>query len=178
MDKIVLVPYVRKDGIPTLRDSEIKDMYTRAYKEGWGKHIFYDGLLNTPEEFVQYVTDPYIMFWGIYSEADLMGFVYVNRIEKTNAHIHYAFFKKWWGTPELHAASRKALELLLVDEYNGKPLFEVINGMTPSYNKHAVNHMNTFGVHTVGKIPHLLWSEKSGKSMEGTVTYITREDLE
>ncbi len=178
MDSITLMPYTIRDGVPTFRDSELANIYLRVIGEGWGEAMFDDGYINSPKEFVDYFTSNEVMFWGVHHEEELIGFCYVNRIEKTYAHLHFGFFKKWWGRyPEIMAAGRKALEMLLVKEYNGKPLFELLIGMYPSWNEHLLSYVRRQGAHTVTKVPHLIWSEAQGKSVEGTIVSITREDL-
>ena len=178
MKNIFFMPYVKKDGIPTFCNSEIANMYHRAFDEGWGFQMFHDGSIRNVAHFVEYITGPGVMFWGVYYKAELMGFFYVNRIERTNAHLHFAFFKKWWGTTESIQAGRQALQLLLATEYDGKTMFELILGVYPSWNKHVLAYVHRFGAHTVTEIPHLIWSEKKGKSVEGTIVSVTREDLE
>ena len=178
MEKISFMPYTKRDGVPTFRDSEIAKMHDRAFEEGWGEQMFHDGTIQDADHFAQYITGPGVLFWGVYLKEELIGFFYVNRIEITNAHLHFAFFKRWWATPESIEAGRQALRLLLVDEYSGQPMFDLIIGVYPSWNKHVLAYVHRFGAHTVTEIPHLMWSEKKGKSVEGTIVSITRGDLE
>lgn len=172
------MPYTKKDGVPTFRNSEMANMYNRAFEEGWGEQMFHDGAIQNVQQFVQYTTGPGVLFWGVYFKEELIGFFYLNRIEKTNAHLHFAFFKKWWATAESIQAGQQALRLLLTDEYNGQPMFDLILGVYPSWNKHVLAYVHRFGAHTVTEIPHLVWSMKKGKSVEGTIVSVTREDLE
>ncbi|MCK4819084.1 hypothetical protein KA005_25145 [bacterium] len=179
MKEIALIPYIKRDGIPTFRNSEIRDIYTRVKAEGWVKVIFDDGYITNAEDFERYITSPDVLFWGVYYGEELIGFCYVNRIEKTHAYLHFGFFKKWWGRSEvINEAGRQGLEILLVKDYEGKPMFELLMGMYPSWNVHVLAYVHKFGAHTVTKVPHLIWSESQGKSVEGTIVSITREDLE
>lgn len=178
MNKYVTVPYVKPDGIPTFRNSELAEMYNRADREGWLNQMFHDGTVKNEIDFVKHVTAPHVMFWGLFCEGELMGFFYVNRIERTCAHLHFAFFSKWWATPESLKGGRRVLETLLVDDVDGRPLFELLLGAYPSWNKHVLAYVHKFGAHTVTEVPHLMWSERKGKSVEGTIVSITREDLQ
>lgn len=179
MKEITLMPYTKRDGIPTFRNSEITNIYSRVIEEGWGVAMFDDGYINDAQDFSRYITSPNVMFWGVYYEEELIGFCYVNRIEKTYAHLHFGFFKKWWGRSEvINAAGQQALEMLLIKEYEGKPMFELLIGVYPSWNVHVLAYVHKFGAHTVTTVPHLVWSESQGKSVEGTIVSITREDLE
>jgi len=178
MKSITLMPYTKVDGIPTFRNSELSTIYTRAFEEGWGLAMFDDGIIKEAEGFVEHVTSPTVMFWGVLHEDELMGFCYINRIEKTHGHLHFGFFKKWWGRyPEIMEAGRKAMETLLVQEFNGKPLFELLLGVYPAWNKHVLAYVHRQGAKTVTHIPNLVWSESKGYSVPGTIVSITREDL-
>ena len=91
---------------------------------------------------------------------------------------NFAFFKKWWGRyPEIMSAGKKALELLLVKEFKGRSLFDLILGMFPQCNTHALNYVLRLGAHTVTEIPNLLWSKKEQKSIPGIIVSITKEDI-
>jgi len=178
MDSITLMPYVRKDGIPTFRDSEIKKIYTRAFDEGWGFEMFHDGSIRNADHFVQYITSDKVMFWGVFKDTELIGFFWLNRIEKTHAYLHFGFFKAYWGQYEdILVAGKKALTMLLVQDYDGKPMFDLILGMYPSWNIHVLSYVKKFGARTLGEIPNLVWSETQGKSIPGTIVAVTREML-
>ena len=178
MDSITLMPYTTRDGIPTFRNSELANIYARVFKEGWGLTMFDDGWCNKAQDWVEHITSPVVMFWGVYHEQELMGFFYINRIEKTYGHLHFGFFKAWWGKyPEIMAAGKKALSLLLVQEYNGKPLFELLLGMYPAWNKHLLAYIKRHGAKVGEEIPHLIWSASKGESLPGRIAAITKEDL-
>ena len=178
MNSITLMPYTKVDGVPTFRDSEIEDVYSRVCREGWGDKMWHDGTLNSPQEFLAHIKSNSTMFWGVYHENELMGFFWVNRIYMTHAFLHFAFFKKWWGRyPEIMSAGKKALELLLVEEFNGKPLFDLILGMYPSWNKHVLSYVLRHGAKVAESIPNLVWSKRDGKSVEGVIVSIVKGDI-
>jgi hypothetical protein len=51
-------------------------------------------------------------------------------------------------------------------------------GMLPSTNTIAINYLLKVGLHKIGNVPNLMWSEAEQKPVEGTMMYITKEDLE
>lgn len=149
----------------------------QAYEEGWGEDMFHDGTIATCLEFVEYVTSSYVMFWVVYCGNEPLAFVWLNRIEQTYAYLHFGVFKKWWSTEESVEAGKQVLEMLLVEEFGGgKPMFELILGMLPSWNRHAIRYIRRLGAKIIAcEVPHLMWSVFHGKSINGTIVYIDKD---
>jgi len=177
-DKITFLPYTKRDGIPTFRNSEIKDMYLRAIREGWHDQIFHDGSITNADAFVQYITGTGVLFWGIYHENDLMGFVWANRIEKTHCYCHFGFFKKWWGRDSiLTRTGKQFMDMLLIQKYPKETMFDLVLGMYPSTNTHVTAFMKRLGARQFVEIPNLIYDNVNDKSIDGTIVVTTREDL-
>jgi len=176
-NKIVLVPYAVKDGIPTFRNSELARMYQQVYEEGWGPELFNDGSINSVDDFVSCMVSPGVMFWGLFCNNELMAIAWLNRIERTHAHVHYGIFKNWRKSAEVAEAQRMFFDQMLAQEYNGKTLFEVIIASTPVTCTRMFPLLDRLGFRRVGEIPNYIWSDKLQCSVTGVISCITREDL-
>lgn len=173
-------PYVRIDGIPTMKDSEVEEIYHRCFDEGFGDTLFHDGTIKNVEEFRNAVTHPTVMFWIVYNkeEKDEVGFFWLNRIEQTHAYCHFAGFVKYWGKPILTQAGVEAMTLLLKPRGEAKPLFDTIMGMIPSSNTFGIEYLRRVGLKDYGEIPNLLWSLKEQQPVNGYLMYITEKELD
>jgi len=172
---IVFLPYVRIDGIPTLRDSEILALWDRAEKEGWVDQLFHDGNISNRVQFLQYIISPGTLFFVCYFKGDICGFFWLNRLEITHAYCHFAFFKKYWNRKVNIPIGKTAMRML----FNSSKLnFELILGMLPGSNTRAIQYAKNVGFKFVGKIPNLLFSAKEGKPVEGVLVQLSKKDLQ
>ncbi len=165
------LPYFIHDGIPTMRDSEIYKLYEKCVVQGIDEIVFHDGSINTWKGFTDYVKRQDVFFYVVNYDIFPFGFFWLNRIEKTNAHIHFVIFKEYWGSGLSIEAGRRVLELCLDS-------FPTIMGRLPMNNEFAINYISQLGFKLVGIIPNLMWSKKENKPVDGLVVYITKEELE
>jgi RimJ/RimL family protein N-acetyltransferase len=180
-NKLRFRPYFKIDGIPTIKDSEIEAIYHQTVDEGFAETLFHDATINSAEEFRLHVTDPRQLFWIIYSEEDKepIAFFWLNRVEKTHAYCHFAFFVKYWGNPITVEAGKQAMALLLtVQEGHDKPAFHTIMGMVPASNLFAIEYLKRVGLKHSLAVPNLMWSKKQQKPVAGHLMYITKKELD
>ena len=171
MEGLEFTLYQRIDGIPTMRDSDIRDLYLQTETAGVTRYMFDDGSIRNAQEFVDHVTLPQTIFFNITLADKPFGYFWLNRIEATHAYCHFMCFPEFWGDYRTAQVGIEAMKICL-DE------FAMIMGMVPSTNKIAINYLLDVGLHKVGTIPRLLWSESEQRPVEGTMMYITAEDLE
>ncbi|NIP51778.1 MAG: hypothetical protein GWN00_22585 [Aliifodinibius sp.] len=165
------LPYRKHDGVPTLRDSDISNLYNKCCEQGIDEIVFHDGSINDAAEFTDYVKRPDVIFYVVYYDVFPFGFFWLNRIEKTNAHIHFVIFKDYWGKGLSVEAGKKVVQMCL-DSY------PTIMGRLLPENKYAINYVSQLGFNLVGLVPNLIWSKKDSKPVAGLVVYITKEELE
>jgi hypothetical protein len=163
--------YNRYDGIPTMRDSDITALYQKTEDEGLSGIVFDDGSIRNASEFVDYVTTPAVIFFSIALRGKPFGYFWLNRIESTHAYCHFMCFPEFWGDGRTVTVGQEAMKICLKE-------FDMIMGMLPSTNHFAINYLLKVGLHKIGTIPNLIWSESEQKPVEGTMLYITAEDLE
>jgi len=172
MEKLQFLSYVRIDGIPTIRNTQIRDIYNRCVETGIADMLFHDGSINDSEDFLQHVTRADVIFTLIFvpGENEPMGFFWLNRLERTHAYCHFAAFPEYWGKPVTVKAGQQAMDWCL-------HTFHTIMGMVPISNKYAIDYLYRVGLKDVGDIPNLIWSAKEEKPVTGKLMYITREAL-
>jgi hypothetical protein len=171
MEGLEFVLYQMIDGVPTMRDSDLMYLYDRVEAEGLSGLLFHDGSIRNGREFVDYVKTPSCIFFTIGLQDKPFGFFWLNRIETTHAYCHFVAFSDFWGDGRTVQVGIEAMKICLKE-------FDMIMGMLPSTNVFAIRYLLKVGLHKVGNIPNLMWSEADQKPVEGTLLYITAEDLE
>lgn len=172
MAKFSILPYVQVDGVPTFRDSEILALYDRVFKDEIDHLVFHDGGVQSREHFLELVkTGKCHLYVPMDAKGQPMGMVWINRLEMTSCHVHFVFFRRYWGT-ELIVDVGKAITHDLLQS------FPVLLGRIPWWNDHAQVYAQKCGWREIATIDHLIWSEKEQKTIIGVVVCITREDLD
>ena len=171
MEGLEFTLYQRIDGVPTMRDSDITELYQRTEAAGLTRLMFNDGSLQNASEFTDYVTRSAVIFFKITLAGNPFGYFWLNRIESTHAYCHFCAFPKYWGDGRTVQVGIEAMKICLKE-------FDMVMGMLPSSNEIAINYLLKVGLHKLGRVPNLIWSESDQKSVEGTMLYITKEDLQ
>jgi hypothetical protein len=165
------LPYTHVDGVPTMRDSDIKFLYDKCFEEGIGEILFHDGKISNAEQFIDHMTSTLVMFWAVYYEGKPFGFYWLNRIDTTHAYCHFTCYPEFWGTELTVEAGKRAMKICT-------KFFPTIMGMLPSENTFAIDYLKRVGLNIVGEVPNLMWSQTTGKPCKGTMLYITKEMLD
>ena len=69
-------------------------------------------------------------------------------------------------------------ELVPMKDKDGNYLFDVLQGLLPSWNIRAIGWLKKVGLKISGEIPHALWDARKKESVDGTLLYLTRGILE
>jgi hypothetical protein len=172
MERIHIMPYTSSDGVPTYRDSEIREFYNQVIEEGWGDIVFFDGSIQGQNHFLQKMKPNQ---WGesqnmlhiVYYKGIPAAMVWLNRFEKTHCYVHWLFFKA--GRRVTKEIGIAVLEFL----FNNYEV-ETLMGITPSFNKLALRFLKSIGLTSSCEIPGILWSSKKGKAIPGHMMFINR----
>ena len=169
------IPYRLVDGIPTFKDSDFEYLYMKLRSHGLLGRVFFDGTMQTVEEFIAFMKSGSNMVFVILRKEDgePVGFWWLNNISWTHAWVHFTAFREIWGTPYPVVLGKEAMSICLNDLG-----FSVIMGMTPTNNKLALKYIKEVGLKPVAEIPGLLWDGKKQRSMAGLISKITKKDLE
>jgi len=173
--KINIIPYIEVDGIRTATDSGIKKLFTRTVKDGLDKIVFYEGTVNTEDDFLKVVKYGECLFYIIKSEDDTIGYVWLNRFENHTARYHFCAFQEYWG--DLAEVAKKIMDTLLHMESNdGTYLFDLLTGFIPVWNDRAIQFTLKHGGQSAGIIPNAIWNNEQQKSEDAVFIYYTRGD--
>lgn len=177
--KYIFIPYMLRDGIPTFRDSELKGLYEQLVKEETADTVFYDDTVNSANDFLDFMKYRGNSLYVVYKPKDNtpIGFFWINGFERTFCRLHFAVFKHFWGKDTVGVGKQTVKMILSLKDEQGEYLWDVILGILPSWNKFAIEYIKLVGCKVVGEIPHLTHSKRKGKSVPGTLIYITRKEI-
>ena len=169
-----LVAYTSVDGIPTFTDSFIVRLFERVQNEGLFYALFYDGDVKTAGDFLNMFKFGKNQLFVIVIGKEIAGIVWLNNFEVRRAEFHFCFFENLRGKRSFEIGKKVVSELLNM-EVNGKPIFDILTGLTPANNRAARLWCKKLGFTTLGVIPSAVYDHyQSGKSIPGIVSYVER----
>jgi RimJ/RimL family protein N-acetyltransferase len=173
---IHLIPYLKNDTVETFSDVELMALYDRILRESLDDVLFYDGTIETRDEFVEYMKSDKTVFvcaFRVHGEScEPAGVLWVNQFEKYTAQGHFVFFKEFWGTGWPQKIGR-----LFCKEITSR-MYPTLIGVVPTFNKAANHFCKEIGMHKVGTIPNMVYSKKLDKPIDATIHYIAQGDFE
>ena len=172
---IDLLPYTLVDGIPTMRDSEIMGFYDRMVKDGTADIVMYDDTVTDRESFLLSMISRGTFFYAIKLKQEVVGLVWLNRIEKKKAYLHFCAFSNIWGK-QTKEIGKVVTEKLIRTKNNGEYLFDIFIGFVPDSNPWAVDYMVQCGCIAACTIPNICWNRTKQESEPGTLIYYIREE--
>ena len=174
--QVSLLPYTTIDGIRTVPDSEIKQLFTRTAREGLDKIVFYEGTIKTEDDFLTAVKYKECLFYLVKSKKETIGYVWLNRFENHTARYHFCAFTDYWGHLE-EVASTIMTTLMYMEDTEGNYFFDLLTGFIPAWNKRAIQFTLKNGGYSAGVIPNAIWNSEKQKSEDAVFIYYTRGDL-
>jgi len=169
--KINLAPFAYRDGIPTMSDSFLMDLYVQTRDEGSDEYVFYDGPMD-PQGFVRMFKSPGNYLFLIEVDGERAGYVWLNGWKEFTATAHFCFFKSVRG-------NGKAVE---VGRGTVKWLFENMDlvamyGMTPEEYGPVLAFVQAIGMKILGTLPKAAWNYRKQKHSGCVISYTTREEV-
>jgi len=170
-----LLPYCKVDGIRTVSDSQIIELFKKTTDEGLDKIVFYEGTIKTDESFLQLAKSQGTFFYLLYKHKDLVGYTWLNRLENKTARQHYCVFKKYWGDSE--ALGKFTINTFLNQkDKDGVYLLDLLTGYIPAWNERAIKFSLKCGGKTYGEIPNAIYNATAKQSEPAVFIYYTRGD--
>jgi len=172
--KVEIIPYIPIDGIMTFRDSEIRDLFMQMQSRGLAETVFTAGDIRTANDFLSAMKYGGNILYVIYADDEQVGVVWLNRFEARFARVHWCL----WIPPgkKLLQVGKETLRLLMyAKNKEGEYLYDMLMGITPSYNRGAVRLAEMWGMTLGGEIPNA--ALKDGISVPGIISYCTREEM-
>lgn len=174
--KIDLRCYFVVDGVPSMRDSRIVQLYERMAADGTLAQINYEGRIPSGAALVQ-AAKAAIYFAVVCADGEEVAIVWLNRWQPRRAHLHFCMFSNGWGKNS-QAIGRAVLAHLFTITTNGTPCLDMIWGIAPATNERACAYVQSCGGQLSGLIPNYVWNAAAGCSEAGYLFHITREQTE
>ena len=175
--KLKIKPYTKIDGIPTFKDSEIKNLWERVKKEGFADNLFFDMERMDAKIFLEMADKNWWLF-VIYEGEEICGFTWLTDLRGGKANAHFALFKEWRGKKGVKIIKQVCIDLLNIGN-NNEFLFDVLIGTIPSFNKAACLFVSQIQKEwgkpcSIGTIKKYLYNYKKDSLMDAKVCYFTR----
>ena len=171
MDCYTHIPYITINGIPTMRDSQLLDLYYTLEKDGLIDLFLHDGSINNQSQWLAHVKNPTTLLWTLQVNGRTGGFCYFTNIDRAKAFCHFSVYKEFWGSVKTVPGGQYVMQEAL-------KIFNTVMGMCPVSNILAVSFLKKIGLTHIMDVPNALWSKQEGKAVTGSLLYITREELD
>lgn len=151
MSKYALIPYTERDGIRTVRDSDIKRLFERTDADGLVPIVFYEGAITSAEQFLA-LARSLDWFFLLKDGEDVVGYTWLNRFENKTARQHFCVFKEYW-VKSIDIGKFTLNSFMGLKDNDGKYFFTILTGIIPAWNDRAINFALKCGGKTYGVIP-------------------------
>lgn len=174
-DPLAILPYCVRDGIPTMRDSEMAGLFDAMAEAGTARTVFYDGTVNNRDEFVREMKRRDTHLFVVRERETLLAFFWLNTLEGRSARIHFCGFRPLFGRSS--AVARECLKRTLHMRAGADFVLDTLIGVTPVENRLAVRMLKRAGMIPVGVIPGMLDNAYTRQPMDALVSYCTRKEF-
>lgn len=153
---MTIFPYSKINGEWNAPDSILIDAYNRTVKQNCLKRIFWDGLIKTDSDFINYFkSDRNIVIFG-FIDGIPCGYAWINNIGVGHASVHFCVFKEFWGSEHKEDMFESVVNYFFSFKDGERHLFDTLIGMVPKFNKHAIKYTKENGFNLVGEIPNMV----------------------
>ena len=170
-----LIPYVEVNGSWTLTDAYTAALFEQMQAEGTAKRVFHGGGVQTPGQFVQWLKSRRVSALLITEDdaAPLM-LSWTAGHEDRRCWGNFCVFKSAWGqrTQELFQMTLDYWFGLADDA--GRPIFDIILGLTPENNRLAIATAKKCGASFAGAIPNFGTNHWTGQRYGAAISYWER----
>lgn len=175
----MIIPYTQNEyGAWSIARPHMEEIFSMMDSLGLVQTIFIAGTVKTARDWMQMVQNPDNRVFICVDGDTLLAVAWLTDISHNHAFAHHCFFPSSWGKRSVAVAHEFLRYWFGFQLPNGKPVFEVIMGRTPTENERSVKFMEKIGMHVVGVFP------KIGKNVyheSGTadllMAYILREEV-
>jgi len=177
---IKLIQYCEIDGVHNFPDSWIKSLFNRMREERLLSKAFYEGDIQTSDEFLQAMkygkNRLFIIYRDLSGDKEILGITWLNGFRKRSAYMHQCLFRNTWGK-ESPAIGKAVLDQLLHLSDSRGYIFDVLIGLTPANNRLAIAWLQKVGLTSIGEIPDAAWDSRLRESVPGILSYAQREEV-
>src|ERR1043165_1452481 len=127
-NNFVLIPYSFVQGNWTLSDGVLRDIYEKCDDEGTLRTVFYEGKIQTVDQFIQMMKNPANIPVFVFKGYVPIGFAWLNGASGYHAFGHFCFLQASWGKDSKEAAALILHYWMAFARDDGAPVFDVILG--------------------------------------------------
>ena len=171
MTSIKILPYTLIDGVPTLKDSDIIQIYNWMKNDQTLETVFYNVSKEklTDRFFLKFWKRNDLKMFVLLHENKVGGMIWFDRIVDSTATIHINAFKWTWGNISV-MLFRKAVCRIFAEQN-----IDVMIGQIPEINKKAIKFSDRVGFDKSGIIPKALYVERLKKKVDAYISYAVKE---
>lgn len=172
-----IVPYVLRDGVPTLRDSSIMGLFDRVVEEDLLRVTFPDGSVGDRERFLTFMKSPGVLLDLYCVGREVMGFSWLVGKHHRVAWGHFCFFRAAWGGHARRLGVLGLRSLLHAKGAEGEYLLNLILGPVPKANRFAAAAVEAVGGRLAAELPYGAWNAAEGSDGPLLLFAFTREQF-
>ena len=164
---MIIIPYCKLDGVPTLRNTQIAELYNLMVRDNTLDTVFYDGLVQSSDQFVALMTSLDRYLFVAMQDKTVLGFGWAENLDGRAAHAHFCAFAELWGntTDVGRLLAQTMLKTLDLD---------ILIGYIGEHNERAVKAVLRSGFKILGRLPFGK-TFQDGRSEGMTVVYYTEK---
>jgi hypothetical protein len=172
-----IVPYAVVDGVASLRPSFLRGLQERMRAEGLERWLMFG--TTRPESLEELAVSRAVKFFSVVIDLDskdlgeVASLFWLTDGTGEACLIHFCVFKKYWGKCAREMGRHVFATLFGMYDIDGRTLFPVIMGMTPSNNQPAVRYTRGVGMQMVGTVPNVFYDAHENRRVGAVITYMT-----
>ncbi len=153
-----LLPFVSFDGVPTMTDSQIMELFHQTKKDGLVEVVFCNGKTNSPESFLAMAKRPECLFFMFFYKTHTIGYAGIENIIDRRGEVYFCFFNKFTA----HAVPFTKYFLNAARNLH----FDVLIGGPPLWNQRAIRFEKAIGWQPLGVLPKAVWNHRKQESQD------------
>lgn len=169
----MIIPYAKVGDAWSLPDELIELSFNRMVRDGTLKTVFWDGKITNYEQLLGHFRKPSNLPVFIFDNNELVAFAWLNSIGHNFAFSHFCTFREIWGKDKSHLID-ELFDYWFSFSYENGYLFDVLIGMVPETNVHALKFLDECGYKVVGPIPGLINDYYAREKKAAVISYRSR----
>lgn len=170
----MIIPYVITDGILSLPDSIMRNIYDSMCENKLDKIVFSSGEINTFDKFILFMKNPANVMHTVWEEDRIQMLAWLNNFGQNYAFAHFCCWPETWGKTSVQLGGETLKYWFGFSKETGEPVLDVILGFMPKKNKLAVRYIQKVGLNILGEIPDIRFGENSDGAV---LSYIKRSEV-
>lgn len=174
-NEYALIPYVPVDGVWTVPESFLIDVFYKLITNDLRDVVFWHGGMGSVADFLEFCqSDRTHLAFVVDQDERCAGFIWLTDVHSGYAFAHVCLFPSVWGQTERIGKQGLDYWFSWKDE-RGQPLLDTLIGIFPGFNEHVANFGVKLGFTRLGSIPNMLRNE-NGDRADAVVFYLSRDD--